>query len=311
MREDPKASVVITTHNRASMLGRAVASAIDAGSAVEVIVVDDASTDDTFPLFSERSDIRYIRLAENQKTAGARNAGLMAASAPYVAFLDDDDWRLPGSLDKQVQLMEADPDCALVYGQYLSADQDGNILDNPPLPTSDFPEGDIFWRLLDGNFVGCLTVLFRKDVVEKVGMLDTSPEMYGIEDFDLWVRIAELFSVRALKEPVGVYRLPGVSSGQWSSNAAAQYWRIAGAYERKWLKLPRVERDLGRSVSEKSKRYFRNVSDRILFDLATQTPNASEKLKKAYLSARCYPSNLARMTFYKTIVRSFLVDGSK
>jgi glycosyltransferase involved in cell wall biosynthesis len=68
---------------------------------VEVIVVDDASTDDTASVCRALEGIKYIRLEQNQGVAGARNVGLLASSSDYIAFLDDDDLRLPGSLDLQ------------------------------------------------------------------------------------------------------------------------------------------------------------------------------------------------------------------
>ena len=130
---EPKASIIITTHNRAVMLERAVARAIGAGSAVEVIVVDDASTDETFQLFSERRDIRYIRLEQNIKTAGARNAGLLAASAPYVAFLDDDDLWAPDKL--RAQLNAADQTARdWVYTGSVNISDGGITCSRPPLP---------------------------------------------------------------------------------------------------------------------------------------------------------------------------------
>src|SRR5690242_20704176 len=105
-----KVSLIIPTFNRPHLLPRAVASALRAGSDVEVIVVDDASQDDTASVCRKLRNIEYVRLERNQGVAGARNAGLLASTSEYVAFLDDDDLRLPGSLDHQLALLEAAPD---------------------------------------------------------------------------------------------------------------------------------------------------------------------------------------------------------
>ena len=99
-------SLIIPTHSRPHLLPRAVESALAAGTDVEVVVVDDASTDDTADVCRSMKGINYIRLAHRQGVAGARNAGVLTSSAEYIAFLDDDDLRLPGSLDRQLAILQ-------------------------------------------------------------------------------------------------------------------------------------------------------------------------------------------------------------
>src|SRR3977135_2846307 len=106
----PRASIIIPTYNRPQLLRRAVESARTAGSDVEIIVVDDASVDDTALVCRDLTGINYIRLDRNQGVAGARNVGILASSSQYIAFLDDDDLRLPGSLDLQIEMLAADPE---------------------------------------------------------------------------------------------------------------------------------------------------------------------------------------------------------
>src|SRR6185503_4883445 len=101
-----KISIIIPTHSRPHLLPRAVESAHAAGTDVEVIVVDDASVDRTAKVCGELSGIKYVRVDRNQGVAGARNVGLMHAEGEYIAFLDDDDLRLPGSLDLQAQNLD-------------------------------------------------------------------------------------------------------------------------------------------------------------------------------------------------------------
>src|SRR5689334_21834057 len=96
-----KVSIIITTHNRPHTLARAIASAIAAGKDVEVIVVDDASIDGTPRICDSFPEITYVRVDRNQGVAGARNVGLVASRGEFVTFLDDDDVRLPHSLDDQ------------------------------------------------------------------------------------------------------------------------------------------------------------------------------------------------------------------
>src|SRR5512132_3122266 len=110
-------SIIIPTHNRPHLLAGAVESALAAGSNIEVIVVDDASTDETASVCTSLRGIKYVRLERNQGVAGARNVGLLASCGEYVTFLDDDDLRLPCSVDEQVKLLELDKEAGLVFGQ--------------------------------------------------------------------------------------------------------------------------------------------------------------------------------------------------
>lgn len=306
----PKASIIITTHNRSSFVIQAINSAKNSGDDVEVIVVDDASTDNTQEICNSISGIKYIRLERNQRTAGARNVGIVASSSPLIAFLDDDDWRLPGSMDLQISILEKDPSCGLVYGQYLSATQDGEILIDSALPI-EFPEGDVFWDLLAKNFIGCLTAVFRKECLYSVGLLDTSPEMYGIEDLDLWIRIAELYSVRAVKQPVAVYRIPDKNSKQWSSNQTNQLSLIEQAYKNKWLKLPRMRMESSNDVKRKKDAFLFSISETMMYDMAHNTEGLKAQLNKISKAVKCYPSQTKRLVFYKTVVKTILSKGKK
>ena len=119
----PAVSIIITTHSRPHLLERAIDSAFAAGTKVEVVVVDDASTDDTAKVCQALKGIRYVRLVQNQGVAGARNVGVLVSSGDYIALLDDDDVRLPGSLDLQLAALRDTPGAALIYGQALFAAQ--------------------------------------------------------------------------------------------------------------------------------------------------------------------------------------------
>ena len=99
----PKISVIIATHNRPHLLPIAISSARTAARDVEIVVVDDASSDDTAAVCKSISEITYVRVDRNQAVAGARNIGLIASSGKYITFLDDDDLRLPNSLDRQIE----------------------------------------------------------------------------------------------------------------------------------------------------------------------------------------------------------------
>src|SRR5262245_42948125 len=117
MPNRPLLTAVIPTRNRARMVGEAVESALSQRNGeVEVIVVDDASTDDTVSVLerSFASRIRLLRLPRRHGAGAARNVGLRVADGEFVAFLDDDDLWLPGKLDAELRVFEQFPDAEAV-----------------------------------------------------------------------------------------------------------------------------------------------------------------------------------------------------
>lgn len=229
-------SIIITTHDRPHLLTRAVESARAAGTNIEVIVVDDASTDETGSVCRTLPGINYVRVERNQRVAGARNVGLLASCGEYVTFLDDDDLRLPHSLDEQVTLLEADKQAGLIYGQAILGDQSGKLTNQIyPLVC---PQGDAFWDLLGQNFIPCGSAVFRRSCLNRVGLLDG--DLPGLDDWDLWIRIAELYPIIALEKPVVVWRRSTPVSGQGTSHPADIVSRAVRQFRQWWMKLPRA-----------------------------------------------------------------------
>jgi glycosyltransferase involved in cell wall biosynthesis len=262
-----KTSVIIATHSRPNLLKRAVESAHSAGTDIEVIVVDDASTDETANVCGRLPNIRYIRVDRNQKVAGARNIGILNSTAEYITFLDDDDYRLPDSLDSQVAVLDAHPEIGFVYGRALVADQDGKVTGEYP-STPKCLEGDVFWELLVSNFICCHTAVFRKSCLSKVGILDTN--IPGIDDWDLWIRISELNKVAFVDNPVSVWRRGTLGSNQGSSNVGRLVSMAVDTHQNKWMRLPRVvEASLG--LRSNVQRQFRDSQASFLLTNAAAT----------------------------------------
>jgi glycosyltransferase involved in cell wall biosynthesis len=232
-----RVSIIIATHNRGALLPRAVQSARAAGSDIEIIVVDDASTDDTRAVCEQWTDIRYLRARRRLGPGEARNVGIIASTSEYLSFLDDDDMRLPGSIDRQVELLEAQPAAGMVYGMALYGDQQSNVSNTFYPPRC--PQGDIFWELLRGNFVPCPSVIFRRSCLSLIGLLAQDAD--GLEDWDLWVRIAELYPVVALEEAVAVWRRPSFESAQFTSRPERIHRIARRLLKTKWLRLPRAK----------------------------------------------------------------------
>ena len=255
-------SLIIATHNRSRLLSRAVESARMAGDDVEIVIVDDASDPETAEVCRAFPDVRYLRVERNQQLGGARNLGILASSGEFITFLDDDDVRLPDSLSAQVAALKSAPEAALVYGQTLLGDQDcvptGFVYPSP------CPQGDVFWELLERNFISCPSAVFRRSSLFKIGLPTTS--LPGIEDWDLWIRLAELFPVLAVEHPVAIYRRASPGSGQFTSEAAAMVRRITAAHRDRWLQLPRAA-NASNAQRRKTRRAFStNMANHLIWE---------------------------------------------
>ncbi|HEU4870282.1 MAG TPA: glycosyltransferase family A protein, partial [Pyrinomonadaceae bacterium] len=262
----PRVSVVITTYNRSRVLPSAIESAKKAATNSEVIVVDDCSTDDTPDVCAQIPDIRYIRLNTNSGLAHARNTGIAESSSEFIAFLDDDDLRLPNSLDKQLHAIGVDENIAVCYGQALIGDA------RRQLPTGEIyplkcPQGDIFWELLEDNFIPMPSVLARKATLLDAGGFNTDLKL--IEDWDMWLRLSEYFPVAAIAEPVAIYRKASAASEQMCSNSAALV-KEALKVQQSALNRPRARAATGKQRRH-VQREFRNRVYEILMAAATNS----------------------------------------
>jgi glycosyltransferase involved in cell wall biosynthesis len=264
----PSASIIIPTHNRPHLLPRAVESAWAAGTDVEVIVVDDGSRDETAAVCSGLSGIKYIRLDRNQGVAAARNVGILASSSEFIAFLDDDDLRLPGSLDRQAEALAGNVSAGFICGAMLLADQDYRLTGEISSPTH--PSGDVFWQLMELDFpVMPLSVVIRKDCFWRVGLLNRS--LRGIDDWDILVRIAETRPVMTMKEAVGIYRQPSPSSGQGSSAQSSQLYR-ALHHQMQLFGLPRARAAPRSQLKATRRRTVNRVADTLLWSAWKRLP---------------------------------------
>lgn len=297
-----KVSLIIPTFDRPHLLPRAVESALRAGRDVEVIVVDDASRDRTAGVCAALGGIKYVRLEHNQGVAGARNVGLLESTGDYVAFLDDDDQRLPGSLDHQLALLEAAPEAGFVAGAVLLADQDG-------IPTGEvaFPRarsGDLFWQVLELNLhLLPASVVVRKSCFLEVGIFNR--RLAGIDDWDMWARMAEVRPVVVDARPVCIYRSATPASGQGSS-ALARHMRAAVRHQPRLLSLPRAQdapAALRRAVRRGTKR---RIADTLSWRAAEELPRGAFRFAASnFFVALCLsPFWAARPTHLRVLWQS-------
>ena len=295
----PKVSIIIPTHSRPQRLLRAVESALKAGTDVEVIVVDDASVDSTAEVCRSLQRIRYLRLEHNLGVAGARNVGILASSADFIAFLDDDDLRLPGSLDWQVDALLANKGAGFVCGPMLIADQEGNLTGEVSGPRDRC--ADVFWNLLELDFpVMPISAVIRKQCFSTVGLLRN--DLPGIDDWDIFARIAELFPVLVLDQPVSIYRNPTPLSMQGSSSQA-QHLSSAARHQLQLLSLPRARAAPASKRREVRRRALSRIADTLLWNAAQAIGQRSYKLAWTNVLAalRLNPRRALRPKGYRSL----------
>jgi len=297
-----KVSIIITTFNRPHLLPKAVESALGAGSDVEVIVVDDASTDETAHVCASLPQIKYLRLDRNQGVAGARNVGLLASTGDYVAFLDDDDLRLPGSLDHQVALLEEAPGAGFVAGGVLLGDQD--CVPTGEVATPQGESGDLFWRVLELNlYLIPAAVVVRKTCFLEVGIFN--PHIAGIDDWDMWTRISAIRTVVVDPRPVCIYRSATPGSGQGSS-AMGRHLKAAARHQLHLLSLPRVQDAPARRRQEVRRLTRRRLADTLSWRAAEELPRGAFRFAASnfFTALRLSPLWAARPTHLGVLLRS-------
>jgi glycosyltransferase involved in cell wall biosynthesis len=235
-------SIVICAYNNWPDLELAIQSTLcQSYQSLEVIVVDNSSTDDTQREVHERfgGRVQYIR-QENRGDSGAYNTGMRAARGEFVHFMDGDDVFVANKIEKQLQVFAAHPDVDVVYGPvaYFRKAEDAapyrDNLDGRPITLEDFLAND-------GTGVGpSLATLFRRSALERIGPYDES--LYNA-DTDYILRALWIGCRFALCPvfPLGFYRL---HANQMSANREAM---MAGA-EAIWVKaLTYIDREPYRS----------------------------------------------------------------
>jgi glycosyltransferase involved in cell wall biosynthesis len=297
----PSVSVIIPTHRRPNLLPRAVASAQAAGRNVEVVVVDDASTDETAEVCQSLTGITYIRLDHNRGVAGARNAGLVKSRGEYITLLDDDDTRLPDSLVAQIEALEREPHAGLIYGRALLGDQEGTP--GKGSYPSELPEGDIFWELLTRNFIPCGSVVFRRSCLTRVGLLDE--RIPGLDDWDLWVRMAEALPVLSSPEPIVVWRRSTPGSGQGTSNAAALVSMSVRQFHDVWMNLPRSMEAEPKITKAVWREFSENMAEHLIWESARalRWGLLHRPLQNLSIISRLYPLSLLQIVRHRILRR--------
>ena len=238
----------------------------------ELIIVDNGSTDNTSMVIVELVDrdqrIRGVRLDDNQRPAGGRNAGVKAARSDLIAFLDADDEWLPGKLKTQVRLLDSFGDYDMVFSdswivnksvsqKFSHMAPNKKVISNLTLsPVSDFEKtyfvsGPVTRMIYTKSFINMSTALIRKEIFLSLGGFDT--DRFGTEDIDFWVRLSKNSRFIYWDEYTAV-----CYQGEGTSKPSTKWLRELIRYHRKSLTSPDYVDlvDVAKQNLEKAYRYM-------------------------------------------------------
>lgn len=186
-------SIIITNYNNAEYVGRAIRSCLKQSLPAEIIVVDDASTDNSHTVIDSFDDrVNAIQLDENVGVAEASNIGIRSALGRYVMRVDSDDYINEHTVLFFTEILDKNPDIGFVYADHLRVDRDESVLERRDINTPD---------LLFRHGAG---ILFRKSHLELIGLYDKS--LRNAEDYDLLKRYIKNWDGFHLPLPLYRYR---------------------------------------------------------------------------------------------------------
>ncbi len=220
MNSPPSVSVVLPVYNRRRWVGEAVESVLNQTEAdLELIVVDDGSTDGTEKALARYgSRLRLIR-QENRGVSAARNRGVGAARGKWIAFIDSDDLWRPEKTASQTAFLRNRPEARICQTEEIWVRNGVRV---NPGKRHQKPSGDIFIPSLSLCLVSPSAVMMEKTLFEEIGGFDES--LPAAEDYDLWLRISARHPVHLIEEPFVVKR--GGHADQLSKTPGIDRYRI-------------------------------------------------------------------------------------
>lgn len=239
----PDISVIIPTFNRSEFVHHALNSVlIQTYRNLEVIIVDDGSTDNTevcirkIMMREGHIPIRYVKTTR-QGVASARNMGVGQSSGRWIAFLDSDDRWVPEKLSRQMEYLQENPDSRIVYTLERWIRSGRRV--NPPAVYRKY-SGDVFVHCLPVCMIGTSSVLMEKTLLKEAGEFNT--EYPVCEDYDLWLRIASLHPVALIEKDL-IWKYGGHTDQLSTNYVGIDYWRIkalCGILQKRDLSMPRI-----------------------------------------------------------------------
>ena len=215
----PIVSIIIPTYNHAKFISKALQSIIDQTfKKWEAIIIDNNSTDDTDKILKKFSDnrIKCLKINNNGVIAKSRNLGIKSAKGEWIAFLDSDDWwtndklkHCLDSIDENVDFIYHELEIIGIKPRFNLKRKNfkGRQLNKPILKDL------LFSVIKDGNAIGNSSVLVRKKLLTKIGGINENKNLVASEDYNTWLKIAELTDkFKFIKKSLGFYLVHDASA---------------------------------------------------------------------------------------------------
>ena len=232
--DTPKLSVIIANYNYEKFVGAAIESVLSQDENVQIIVVDDASTDNSVDEINRYADrIETILLKENRGQGGGLNAGFEAATGDLVMFLDADDFLLPGGA--KTILANYQPGVAIYHYRMRYGDEDGGTFGTYPPVEKPLAEGNVSERLrTTGHYDGTVTsgLVFSREAALNVMPMDEETYRYGADGY-LCSTVPLYGESVTISTPMSAYRLHTRQHSQFSKVYAERArWRLKHTMDR-------------------------------------------------------------------------------
>ena len=253
--KEPVVSVIMNCLNCSRYLREAIKSVYSQTyDDWEIVFWDNVSTDNSVKIAKGYDDKFYYFCGEKTVPLGhARNLAIEKAKGKYIAFLDCDDIWLPEKLEKQVKLLDSNNKLGLVFSDSHMIDSSSNLKRKSIFPNKMF-RGNVFNELFYRNFIPFLTVVIRKDVLNKVGMFNPKYEI--AEEYDLFLRIAEYYPIDFVEKSLAKYRVHDGNISKDVKLTVAEDLQIMNF----WLeKKPELRKELRGKILLKKARLFYNI----------------------------------------------------
>lgn len=289
-----RVSVVTPCYNSGLHLRKTIASALEQSlPPLEIVCVDDASTDGTWDTLRELESrtggvVRPLRHESRRgNPAFGRNTAIAAAKGDWIAFLDHDDLWLPTKLELQGRALAEQPEAGVIHTEGWMEDNDDPSTRQLMHEFRPAPRRDFLRACFHGNFTLNSTALVRRDWLTRVGGLDVAPKLLGVDDYDLWIRLARLgCSFAYVPEPLTIWRRHG---GNLSGNEVRRLRGCLTILEALLASDPELERTLG---AEEVRVRMLSLRLEVAFRLMRQREfeKAREELVRAWSEGRWEPS---------------------
>jgi glycosyltransferase involved in cell wall biosynthesis len=230
----PKVSVVITCYNHGSFLAEAIRSVQrQTYQPIEIIVVDDGSTDNTSEVAKGFPEVNYI-FQRNAGLSAARNTGVTASLGKYIVFLDADDWLYTEAIAINLNHLKRNKNCVFVSGGHDKVDAWGNVIGGDDARVI---EKNHYLELLQGNYIGMHAAVMYHRIVFSEFRFDTT--LKACEDYDLYLKIARKYPVCHHTHKVAAYR---IHDDNMSKDYVLMLENVLKVLHRQEESMPRHER---------------------------------------------------------------------